>query len=91
MNIEEYQHKLYRENPKLSLRDSMAEMVREARKNAGITQHDLAKRMKTKQESISRVEAGKVLPSLDFLYRFAEALSMKLKLPKLINNHEPTR
>jgi transcriptional regulator with XRE-family HTH domain len=43
------------------------------RREAGLTQDQLAARMQAKQPVISRVESGRVLPTLLFLERFAEA------------------
>jgi transcriptional regulator with XRE-family HTH domain len=47
------------------------------RKRAGLTQAELAERIGTKQPVISRVEAGRSLPKLPFLMRFAEATGQK--------------
>jgi len=58
-------------------------LVTEARLYAGLTQAQLAKRMKTQQPSIARVESGKVLPSLDFLHKLAKAVGTELVLPRL--------
>ncbi len=44
-----------------------------ARRAAGLTQTELAERMGTKQSAISRIEAGRQLPSLEMLERFARA------------------
>ena len=43
------------------------------RRDAGLTQAQLAERMGTKQPVISRAEAGRSLPTLPFLERFATA------------------
>ncbi|MCY4150577.1 MAG: helix-turn-helix transcriptional regulator [Gammaproteobacteria bacterium] len=44
-----------------------------ARSTAGLTQHELAVRMKTSQSYIARLEAGKETPSSRTLNRFAKA------------------
>lgn len=56
-------------------------LVTEARLHAGLTQGQLAKRMKTKQPSIARVESGRILPSLDFLDKLAKAIGTELIAP----------
>lgn len=58
-------------------------MIRKARLNKGLTQKELAKRVGSKQPSISRVENGKLLPTLTFLTKVADALETKLQLPTL--------
>ena len=52
----------------------------EKRNKEGLTQKELARRMGTKQSVISRFESGKTNPTLDFLYRLADALGAKLKI-----------
>ena len=52
-----------------------------ARHNAGLTQEELAARMGTKRESISRMEsAGKHSPSVNTLRKYAKAVGCKLKI-----------
>ncbi len=43
------------------------------RRQAGLTQVELARRMGTTQSVISRAEAGRCFPRLPFLIRFAQA------------------
>ncbi len=52
----------------------------EKRNQDGLTQRELARRMGTKQSVISRFESGKTNPTLDFLYRLADALGTELKI-----------
>lgn len=52
----------------------------EARIKEGITQKELAKKMKTKQSAISRLESGRANPSLNFLQRLAKALDSRLEI-----------
>lgn len=49
-----------------------------ARLKKGLTQQTLAKKLKTEQSVISRVESGNHLPSLSFLHRLARALGTNL-------------
>ncbi len=46
----------------------------------GLTQEDLAKMLKTKQESIARLENGGSLPSLSTMKKLAEALDAELEI-----------
>lgn len=59
---------------------AIIERIIRARINEGITQKLLAKRMKTKQSAISRLESGDANPSLNFLKRLAEALNSRLEI-----------
>jgi transcriptional regulator with XRE-family HTH domain len=52
----------------------------------GLSQSQLARRMKTSQSYIARIEGGKVRPSTDALERFAQATRTRLRIvfePKL--------
>lgn len=49
-----------------------------ARIRKNLTQQSLAKKLKTKQSVISRVESGEHLPSLSFLHRLATAMGTNL-------------
>ncbi len=51
-----------------------------ARKHAGITQAELARRMGTTQPAVTRLESGRVQPSLRTLRRVAEATGLKLMI-----------
>lgn len=53
-------------------------MLREARESAGLTQDELAKRLKTKKTAISRIENHAEDIKLSTLERFAAALGKKL-------------
>jgi ribosome-binding protein aMBF1 (putative translation factor) len=63
----------------------MAEVAK-ARARAGLSQAELAKRMKTTQSTIARLESGRGLPSTRTLGRFAKATGHKLKI-----SFEPVR
>jgi ribosome-binding protein aMBF1 (putative translation factor) len=52
----------------------------QARTRAGLTQTQLARRMKTSQSYVARIEAGKVRPSTRALQRFAEATGTRLRI-----------
>jgi transcriptional regulator with XRE-family HTH domain len=68
-----------------SLAFEVAEMVRSERINSGLTQGELAKLLKTKQSSISRLESGNLSPSLNFLERIAEVLNVQLLPPRFLS------
>jgi ribosome-binding protein aMBF1 (putative translation factor) len=51
-----------------------------ARSRAGLTQDQLALRMKTTQSTIARLESGKTMPSGRTLQNFAAATGSKLKI-----------
>jgi transcriptional regulator with XRE-family HTH domain len=58
----------------------LARALIEARTAAGLSQSQLAKRMKTSQSYIARIEGGKVRPSADALGRFAKATGTRLRI-----------
>ncbi len=51
-----------------------------ARVKRGFTQKELAKRLKTKQSVISRVENARTMPTLSFLKRLADVLNTPLRV-----------
>jgi len=52
--------------------------IKDARKNKGISQLELAKILGTDQRIVSRYETGKVTPSLDRLVQLAQILDVSL-------------
>ena len=63
---------------------ALADQFIKARGAAGLTQQELAKRMKTSQSYIARLEGGKETPSTRTLTRFAEATGHRVVI-----NFEP--
>lgn len=59
---------------------ALAKAMIEARAQAGLTQEQLAQRMKTTQAVIARLESGRVKPSTRTLERFAAATGMRLRI-----------
>jgi len=51
----------------------LAEELIKARTRAGLSQRDLAKRMRTTQSAVARIESGKHWPSRRTLERYAKA------------------
>lgn len=58
----------------------VARAVIRARIEQNLTQIQLARRLKTRQSVISRVENAKTVPSLSFLKRLATALNVSLSV-----------
>ena len=58
----------------------LAQMLIEARTRAGLSQPQLARRMKTSQSYIARLESGSVTPSTRALERFAAATGSRLRI-----------
>lgn len=56
------------------------DLVREARRRAGLTQQDLAERAGTTQSAIARLETGKSAPSLDTVQRLIRACGLDLEV-----------
>lgn len=55
------------------------EMI-EARLRAGLTQGQLARRMRTSRSTISRIESGRALPLVATLEKLAEVTGHKLEI-----------
>lgn len=55
-------------------------MLKEARRRAGISQAELAKRSGTSQSAIARYERARSLPSLSTLYRLVRACGFDLRM-----------
>ncbi len=59
---------------------SLASAMIEARAQAGLTQDQLAKRMRTTQAVIARLESGRIKPSTRTLERLARATGLRLRI-----------
>lgn len=59
---------------------AIARAVIAARKRAGLTQTELALRMGTTQPAVTRMESGRVQPSLRTLQRLARATGSRLMI-----------
>jgi hypothetical protein len=55
-------------------------LIREARRRAGITQAELARRVGTSQPAIARYERARSMPDLPTLHRIVEACGLELRL-----------
>ena len=61
-------------------RESLVKQIREARKEQGMTQQELAELAGTKKSNISRLESGRYNPSLDFLIKIADGLGKQIRI-----------
>jgi len=58
----------------------IGQRIQELRKEAGLTQKDLAEKCGMTQPNIARIEAGTYATSLDVLSRIADALGKRIEL-----------
>lgn len=59
---------------------ALAEALIDARSRAGLSQEDVAKKMKTSQPTIARLEGGSGNPSVGTLRRYAKATGTRLQI-----------
>jgi transcriptional regulator with XRE-family HTH domain len=55
-----------------------SDLVREARRRAGLSQRELAERAGTTQSAIARLESGRTSPSFDAVVRLVKACGFRL-------------
>ncbi len=60
------------------------QMIRETRREAHISQRELAEKLKVTKSYISRIENGLITPSVTVFYRIIEALGMRVEIVKPI-------
>ena len=70
-----------REINKQDLSFEIAESIIDARIKKGMTQKELAKKLKTKQSGIARLESGKNYPSFITLEKIVRILGIKISNP----------
>jgi DNA-binding XRE family transcriptional regulator len=58
------------------------QILHDARKEAKVTQSELAKRINASKSYISRVENGTISPSVSTFYKMINALGMKIEILK---------
>lgn len=73
----------WREEESRAWEEYNADILREARKAAGITQSELAERIGADKSYISKVEHGKTVPTVSSFYRIVAALGMQVTLVKI--------
>jgi predicted transcriptional regulator len=81
--------KYRREYKALEEEFSLVDALIEARTRAGLTQQQVAHRMKTTQAVIARLEGGGSRPSTRTLERYAEATGSRLKITFEPENARP--
>jgi ribosome-binding protein aMBF1 (putative translation factor) len=59
---------------------SLAAALIDARGSAGLSQEAVAARMRTSQQTVSRLESGRANPSVETLRRFAKATGTQLHI-----------
>ncbi len=57
-------------------------ILRDARKDAKVTQEELAKRTQTTKSYISRIENGSIIPSVAVFFKMIAALGMSIEIVK---------
>ena len=60
-----------------------AQILLDARKNAGLTQQELADRIGANKGYISRIERGLTVPTVATLYKIASAMGLTIELRPL--------
>lgn len=65
---------------------AVAQAIAKARATAGLTQAEVAERMRTTQSNVARMEGGRTTPSTRTLEKFAQAIGARLRI-----NFEPVR
>lgn len=66
---------------------SAADLVRATRQRRGLSQGSLARRCRTSQTHISRIERGAVSPSVETLTRILQAMGQRLDLAASAGPH----
>jgi len=59
---------------------ALSESLLKARAEAHMSQEEVAKKLKTTQSAIARLEAGRTYPSVRTLRRYADAVGAELKI-----------
>jgi transcriptional regulator with XRE-family HTH domain len=59
---------------------SAATLIRTSRRQKGISQAELARRARTSQSAVARIEGGQTSPTVETLERLSAALGLRLEL-----------
>ena len=60
------------------------QILQDARKEAKVTQEELARRTNTTKSYISKIENGIIVPSVGVFYRIINALGLRVEVVKLL-------
>lgn len=89
-------HKKWMKNPKyrreydaLEEEFSLSAAMIDARSRAGLTQEQVAQRMKTTQAAVARLEGGGSMPSTRTLEKYAKATGTRLRIHFLPEEARP--
>ena len=74
----------------MNLKNLFGRRIRELRKKAGLTQEELSCKVDVDSKSISRIETGKFLPSLDLLYRLRKVFNVEYHEMLMFEHHKDT-
>ena len=61
-----------------------SQLLLDARKEARMTQSELAKKINSSKSYISQIEHGNIIPSVSVFYRIINALGMRVEIVKTI-------
>ena len=92
--LEQLKEKLLKNNGykceinKQDLSFEIAESIIDARIKKGMTQKELAKKLKTKQSGIARLESGRNYPNFKSLEKIAKMLDIKVRNPLFLEELE---
>ncbi len=68
------------ETQQKEMREETARMFKEQRKEIGLTQTELGRRIGIPQSNVTRFESGNYNPTLEFLVKMAAAMGKKVKV-----------
>ncbi|MCC8376120.1 MULTISPECIES: helix-turn-helix domain-containing protein [Photorhabdus] len=69
----------------IQIRKALMKQLKDARKALHLTQQDVAQKIGTQKQNISRMENGKSVPNLDTLSRYAAALGGRFVFQMPVN------
>lgn len=61
--------------------ETAGELLKFMRERAGLTQGQLARKIKTKQPAIARIEKSKKSPTLSLMYKISKACGVMMEAP----------
>lgn len=63
-----------------NFKKSIGDQIRDARKAKGLTQKELGEMLRIGEPTVNKYESGKQNPTVETLFKIAEALNLKLKI-----------